>query len=534
MEIMTSLLFHGGIETVGGNCIIVEEAGCAIMLDCGMNFPAEGAFYKDFLMPRATNDLRDYLSLGLISPIPGIYARDMLVDPAIDKVDAAARYMHAAPVESYEDYLTRNGSPRIAALFITHAHVDHARNLTYIAPQVPVYMSETTRIILKTMGELASGTDITRFCPYRLGSYGDSSFFPGGTKKERQCLDRPLHVLDAGQSERVGPFTITAHPVDHSMPGALAFEIVSDSGKRIVYTGDLRFHGVEHERATSRAFVNTISARGGVDAMLTEGTRIDATENQSEQDVFEKAVQAITNTPDAADRAIFSMFPWKSVARFLTVYKVARALKRALVIQPRLAYLLHALQGTSIVMGTNVLRNEDIRFYLPRKLSMLYADGDYIYLKAAISANVNWDRRTQDYAFYRDIYGLDKHVRASEIHEHPDRFLVQLDFYELNELIDMAVPPGGTCFLMKTEPFDDDGTIERKVLDNWMERFGLRIVEAHASGHAPGADLISMIKQIKPRLLFPIHTESPGSFTKLLPSDIRVQEHIEDGKPINI
>ncbi|NMC03961.1 MAG: MBL fold metallo-hydrolase [Candidatus Lokiarchaeota archaeon] len=532
--IMTSLWFHGGVETVGGNCIIVEEGSHAIMLDCGMNFTDDGSFYKDFLKPRETNDMRDLLALGLVPRIPGVYARDMITDPAIQKVDVKARYMHTASLESYEEFVDRTGSPRIDALFLTHAHVDHARNLAFLAPQIPVYLSGLTRILLKVMGEVTSGNDLAKFCTYQLGSYGGMSYFPGGTKKEKVCKDRDLRVVDPGQVITIGPFSVTGHPVDHSIPGAMAYEVLTTSGKRIVYTGDLRFHGVEHEKITSRAFVDTIAERDKVDALITEGTRIDSMQGSSEQDVVNKALAAITGTPGAADRPIFAMFPWKSVARFLSLYKVARALNRAVAIQPKLAYLLHAVQGTPIVLGTNVLRNENIRIYQPRKLSMLYEDGDYIFLKAAISTDVNWNKETQDYKFYRDLYGRDKLVRASEIHEHPERFITQLDFYDLNELIDIDAPPGGTCFLMKTEPFDDDGNIERKVLDNWMTRFGLRLVEAHSSGHASGTDLVAMIERIKPKLLIPIHTEASESFGGKISPGIPVLERLERDKPVVI
>ena len=48
---MTSLTFYGGISTIGGNCVVVEENNTRIMLDNGMCFSSEGAFYKDFLSP---------------------------------------------------------------------------------------------------------------------------------------------------------------------------------------------------------------------------------------------------------------------------------------------------------------------------------------------------------------------------------------------------------------------------------------------------------------------------------------------------
>ena len=73
---MTSLTFHGGVSTIGGNCVIVEESNTRIMFDNGMCFSSEGAYYKDFLSPRKNNDLRDYLKLGLVAEIPGIYGKE--------------------------------------------------------------------------------------------------------------------------------------------------------------------------------------------------------------------------------------------------------------------------------------------------------------------------------------------------------------------------------------------------------------------------------------------------------------------------
>ncbi|MBD3229452.1 MAG: MBL fold metallo-hydrolase, partial [Candidatus Lokiarchaeota archaeon] len=84
---MTSLTFYGGISTIGGNCIIVEDDGSRIMLDNGMCFSRENAFYKDFLSPRTNNDLRDYLELDLVPKIPGIYGKDKICDVCLPNMD---------------------------------------------------------------------------------------------------------------------------------------------------------------------------------------------------------------------------------------------------------------------------------------------------------------------------------------------------------------------------------------------------------------------------------------------------------------
>ncbi|KKM92938.1 hypothetical protein LCGC14_1213400 [marine sediment metagenome] len=99
---MTSLTFHGGISTIGGNCVIVEESNTRIMLDNDMCFSGEGAYYKDFLSPRTNNDLRDYLKLGLIPEIPGIYGKEKIYDACLEDADSKSEYLFKADLISYD------------------------------------------------------------------------------------------------------------------------------------------------------------------------------------------------------------------------------------------------------------------------------------------------------------------------------------------------------------------------------------------------------------------------------------------------
>jgi len=58
--------------------------------------------------------------------------------------------------------------------------------------------------------------------------------------------------------------------------------------------------------------------------------------------------------------------------------------------------------------------------------------------------------------------------------------------------------------------------------------FGVEHPSLHSSGHAPGADLVAVIKEIAPEVLIPIHTEHPEYFTEALrgePIEIRVPEY---------
>jgi ribonuclease J len=51
---------------------------------------------------------------------------------------------------------------------------------------------------------------------------------------------------------------------------------------------------------------------------------------------------------------------------------------------------------------------------------------------------------------------------------------------------------------------------DRKI--NWLEHFKIIEFCSHASGHANGAEIKAMIKEINPEIVIPIHTEHPEMF----------------------
>ena len=51
--------------------------------------------------------------------------------------------------------------------------------------------------------------------------------------------------------------------------------------------------------------------------------------------------------------------------------------------------------------------------------------------------------------------------------------------------------------------------------ENWMKHFKIKFYKAHRSGHASKHDIIELIKKINPKVLIPIHTESPDEFKKI-------------------
>ena len=89
--------------------------------------------------------------------------------------------------------------------------------------------------------------------------------------------------------------------------------------------------------------------------------------------------------------------------------------------------------------------------------------------------------------------------------------MINLDFYSFTELISIKPSPGSHFIYSMSEPFTEED-LEDEVLHNWLEHFGLRYHQLHASGHLSRKEIGDVINKVKPKKLFPIHTEEPESF----------------------
>ncbi len=446
---MTSITFYGGISKIGGNCVVIEEKGKRIMLDNGMNFSNENSFYKDFLKPRTNNDLRDYLELGLVPKVPGIYGKDKLCDVCIPEMDPRSEYIFHTDLMSYEDYVEKHGSPYISALFISHCHLDHLRNIKFISPKIPIYCSKITKKMIEIICDL-SNYDFLRYDISEIGERGNRGYFPGTIFKQKCYEDRMINIIEPRDiieiPENSRNFLVKGYPVDHSVPGAMGFEVFTSEGKCIIYTGDIRFHGHKFEKQHSFNFLDNI--RSNPEVLITEGTRIDDKTEMSEDNVYENMIQQLKTDGELSEKLIIASFPWKSITRFHTLYKIAKKLERTLVIQSKLAYTIHNLQNFDSLGLKDILKNKNLKIYLPRKSSMIYSNDDYTFGKHYLSYTTNWSR-DEEIEFYSTLYGEDILTKAYEINAEPNWYILQLSFYDLNELIDIQPPEGSYYFNLK-------------------------------------------------------------------------------------
>jgi ribonuclease J len=149
--------------------------------------------------------------------------------------------------------------------------------------------------------------------------------------------------------------------------------------------------------------------------------------------------------------------------------------------------------------------DERIRLLLPKRLTGTYNKEDYV------------DQYIKKRLHYTNI------ITAETIREQPDRYMVVLNFWYFNTLIDLK-PKMGTYIHSLSEPFNEEMQLSYDRMLQWLNHFNLRLVQSHCSGHINGDDLRACIHLIKPRLLFPIHTEHPKLFKKSCEDTIMVEE----------
>lgn len=490
-----------GLTESGGTKILVEAGDTSIFLDFGFAFGAEARYYEEYLQPRSSSKLRDLLELELVPALDGIYRRDALRPNGLDQLDDNLEIsLWDCDLQSYESAANADEwTPD--AVFLSHAHLDHAGYLPYLG-DIPIHCSDTTRTVLETIGDIGNlqGFDSELLeTERREVDFYQGGYFPSAPKISRADTNsRQYESLVHSGRNVIGDIELEAFDVGHSIPGAFA-TLIESRNTQILYTGDLRFHG--------RSGIDLGEELRGLrpDVLLCEGTRIDEEEADDEQRVQDEMTAAIRDT----DGLAMVGFAWKDLERYETVRRAAERADRIPVFDPRLAYLKAQLGDSVYAEGASV--------FVERSGSMLYSPGDYTRSKHKLGELPisEWDSS----AGMTDTKHLDEGTTATEIRNNPERYVLQLDYFRFKNLVDLDPPAGSTYIRAQTEPFNDEMEISEERMTNWLAHYDINPhldhdpVQIHASGHASGPELQAMIDKIKPRTVVPIHTEHPGAFS---------------------
>ncbi len=456
---MTSIKFYGGVNEIGGNRILVEDRDTRIFLDFGMSFSKHAMFFEEYLKPRySSTGIKDLLKLKMLHYVDGIYRKDLLC--LIGK-------------EPHTEHC-------VDEVLLSHIHQDHSAYISLLDERIPVSCSEISRSYAKAVleaGKRSLETEVYNF-------------------KKRPLIDRRapptpriFNIRETEKPFKIGSLEVKPFAVDHSVPGAMGF-VIHTSDKTLVYTGDLRLHGVRGD--LTQRFMDE-AAKEDVDILLCEGTRIGENESRSEEYVAENAHNVVSQ----CKHLVVADFAYKDLYRFMTFYKVAKENDRKIVISRRHAYLLGELQNVrELKKDVPRIVDENILIYIDRRNTGRFEKSDYR----------TWERKFLD---------MPNAVKADWIHENQGKVIVCLTFFDMNELIDIAPNTGSIYVHSTSEPHNEEQIIDEQRLNNWVDFFRLEKHHFHSSGHASGIEIQKIIQTINPKELIPIHTEQPEFFQKI-------------------
>ena len=341
----------------------------------------------------------------------------------------------------------------VDALFLSHAHADHYGFLDLLPQDTPIYATEETFAMLTLDGIL--GDDPTKH------------------------LEK--HPLKSGQSCEVADIKVTAYIVDHSAYGACAYLIECD-GKRILYSGDIRLHGVKG--------VLYKNLPKDVDYLLLEGTNIlRAKSNPTERQIENQFVEAFNEAPDALHWVWCSA---KNIDRICALFRACIRCGRTLVLDPYTANVLAAVTQLNPKIPTATTA-EQMRVYFP-----------YYLTKRLL------ERNPESY-----IYSLEPRknkVSYNDFMTNPKRYV-------------MLVRPSSVTYLERLNVrhirliksiwsgYWDEPNTER--FRSWVEEHCEQVKDIHSSGHADTQSLQRIVEFVRPKTIIPIHTDSPSSFSTL-------------------
>jgi len=363
-------------------------------------------------------------------------------------------------------YEFEESKPSIDAVFISHAHGDHWGYISFLKREIPLHCGDTCAQIL----EAISATKVRHF--------------------ESDIRGLRFQTFRTGKTVKAGNIEVTPCHVDHSIPGAYGFVVRTSRGV-IAYTADFRVHGTKPQ--LTEDFVE-LAAKSNPEALLAEGTNILGGQVTSEPEVKSKLDTLISTTR----KLVLANFSNVDVDRIRTFYEAAKKNDRILAISLKQAYLLDQL-------------SLDPKLQLPRVLG---ASENIAVFRRAKKRYYDWEESVMEKA---------KTITSDELRQEQDRFVVAFSMPDFKELVDIK-PKAGSVFVLSTsEPFNEEQEFEFERLQNWLDHFGLPMYHIHCSGHIMPSELKANIQRIKPRKLFPIHTDHPGLYAKYVADAAKIE-----------
>lgn len=289
------------------------------------------------------------------------------------------------------------------------------------------------------------------------------------TRGRGGTLPSPLIEIEPGEQITLGPFAVEWIPITHSTPETCALSITTQT-TRILHTADWKIDTapvVGHAWSSSRL---AELGRAGIDAVVCDSTNaLKEGHSPSEGEVAAALKQVIANCEGRVVVGCFS----SNVARMQTLATIAARTGRYLGILGRSAAGMArcAQQSGLLKADFRPIHGEHLG-YLPRQEVLAIATGS------------------------QGEWGAALHKLMTQ--SHPD----------------MALEPGDTVLLSSKTIPGNESSVTRLIAG--LRSRDINVIEAdtsevplHASGHPCRGELRDLYELLQPRLVIPVHGETP-------------------------
>ncbi len=297
------------------------------------------------------------------------------------------------------------------------------------------------------------------------------------TNAARRYLNKPEYrfsaYYEAGKTITVGDFQITPYLCDHSAFDAYMFHI-SCGDKTMIYSGDFRSNG-------RKSFKHLLSKLPHADVLIIEGTTLSRSSvpSKTEVDLEHVAAEEILKT----DAPVFILQAATNIDRIVTAFKAARRCGRVFIQDLYMAEVA-AAAGDNI---PNPASFSGVRVFLPIRRKGLYE-----------VMNGNYSKSKIGYA------GIAKQKFVMCV-----RPTMQGYLETLSKKISFN---GGILFYSMWSGYKAKEDIAEFL--RFMQEKGVRVVDLHTSGHADEETIRTLINDVNPDYIIPVHTENADWFTK--------------------
>jgi ribonuclease J len=284
---------------------------------------------------------------------------------------------------------------------------------------------------------------------------------------------------------------ITPLVVDHSALDAYMF-LIEAGGKKILFTGDFRDHGIASNRGGFEAMINTYV--GEVDILITEGTMLSRYEEakknpvQTEEELRAKAYEIFKENHENV--VLVSSTNLDSIMEF---YHAVPNDKAFVCDEYQAEIMLAAIEDKGKYYPKRYCRH-NIRNNVPRNFYIV--GRQYKLGKEERCYPADWDKLRE-----KGFVMLARPNR--DPHKEKGRFEEILEKLEHPKII-YSMWEG----YLKPEHED-------KALMNFIKGHEADMIQLHTSGHAYVETIAKLIEMTNPKVIIPMHTECADEFTKI-------------------